>query len=124
MFLSLLNEKQKLLFLGLVYDLASFDGDYSDAEKLMISSYCQEMQMKFDQNNVVKSSNEIIESMNAECGVREKKIIVFEAIGLALTDNNYDVSEKEFIASMISKLNIEKDYDVKCENVLRDYISI
>ena len=124
MYLSLLNEKQKSLFLGLAYDLASFDGNFSNTEKMMISSYCQEMQMKFDQNNMVKPVNEIIEEMNVECGLREKKIIIFESIGLAISDGNYDVPERELIGSMIRKFNVEHDYAGQCENVLKEYITL
>ena len=39
MYLALLNEEKKKLFLDLSYCIASADGVYSDDEKLMISSY-------------------------------------------------------------------------------------
>lgn len=124
MYLSLLNEKQKVLFLGLVYGLVSSDGNYTDTKKLIINSYCEEMNIKFDDKNMVRPQEEIIETINMECGVREKKIIVFESIGFVISDNNYASLEKDFIVSMIRKFNIEHDYIMKCKSVLIEYITL
>lgn len=33
MYLALLNESEKAVFLGMTYNLATVDGDYSDSEK-------------------------------------------------------------------------------------------
>ena len=42
MYLTLLNEKEKEIFLGVAFQLAAVDGYYSDEEKEMINGYCQE----------------------------------------------------------------------------------
>lgn len=42
MFLSLLNDKQKKMFLSLAYDLAAIDGDFGQDEKTAIESYSGE----------------------------------------------------------------------------------
>lgn len=43
MYLAVLSKEAKELFLGLAFDLASADGNYSDEEKVIINGYCQEM---------------------------------------------------------------------------------
>ena len=60
--------------------------------------------------------------MQAECGEREKKIVIFEAIGLAMSDGDYDQTEKEFINSTMLKFGIEESFNRECEDVLNEYI--
>lgn len=118
----MLNERQKQLFLGLAYYLTSIDGDYSIEEKRMIDSYCYEMQMDFNMEIVNRPIVEIIKEMQMVCGEREKKIIIFEVIGLAMSDCNYDEDERRFVCSIIEKFDIEKSFGQQCETILNEYI--
>ena len=60
MYLALLNENEKKSFLGMVFNLATVDGDYSDVEKNLIDAYCQEMTCVFDEKSMVKPMEELI----------------------------------------------------------------
>lgn len=122
MYLAILNNKQKQLFLEFAYYLAAIDGDYSDSEKLMMESYCHEMRVSFNIDELGKSIDDVINEMQAECGEREKKIVIFEAIGLAMSDGDYDQTEKEFINSTMLKFGIEESFNRECEDVLNEYI--
>ncbi len=122
MYLALLNDKEKELFLGLAYDIASADGNYSDAEKATIAGYCQEMLYDFDEKTMVKSVDSIIEEFK-QTDSKTKKIVVFEAMGLAMADGKYDSTEKEIIAKMEDKFGIDKSYHDCCEKMLNEYIS-
>lgn len=122
MYLALLDDKEKKLFLGLAYDLAAADGDYSDAERATIDGYCQEMFMDFDENTMIKPIETIIEGL--ECSTNQaKKIVVFELIGLAMADGNYDISERNIVAKMVDAFGIDKTYADNCEKILNEYIS-
>lgn len=123
MYLALLNKEQKELFLGLAFHLASSDGNYSDEEKVVIEGYCREMQMTFDCEKVVKSIDDIISELNHLCEIKEKKIIVFESIGLAMADNNYDASERKIIEGMAEFFKLESNFIKSCETILAEYIS-
>lgn len=121
MYLGLLNKQQKQLFFEFAYYLAAVDGDYSDSEKQVMESYCYEMKENFNVNDVGMSIEDIINKMQVECGEREKKIIIFEAVGLALSDGNYDENEKKFIYSAMFKFGVKKDFEQKCEKMLNEY---
>ena len=123
MYLSTLNEEQKVMFIGLAYNLALADGVYCEEEKIMIDSYCNEMQIVFDQKRMVKPVNDIIEEMNDKCGIQEKKIFVFEAIGLAMSDNNFDITERKIVNEMMEKFDIPEEFCIKCEQILQEYIT-
>lgn len=124
MYLGLLKEKQKELFLELAYNLASIDGNYSDKEKALIEEYCKEMKMDYLKEERIHSINELVSKMNLLCSDKEKKIIVFESIGLAMIDRNYDESERKVVKLMIDTFGLEKGFDDKCELMVNEYISI
>ncbi len=95
MYLGILENKNKELFLNLAYNLALSDGDYSEDEEMMIKSYCNEMQIELDMKNINRSIDSTIKEMSEECNIRDKKIIVFESIGLSMSDGCYCEEEKK-----------------------------
>lgn len=124
MYLSMLNDTQKELFLELAYKLASIDGNYTEQEQFMIKGYCAEMQIEFQHIDISKSIEEIIELMQAECSEREKRIILFEAIGLALIDSDYDERERKMVGNMVEVFRIKNGFDKDCEKLLKEYIGL
>lgn len=122
MYLSTLSNEEKALFLGLAYDLATIDGDYSEAEQITINGYCQEMQIVFDKSKMVKAIDNIVETLCKQASDRVKRIVVFEAIGLAMADNNYDDKEREVIYQMAYAFGLGNDFCKKCEELLNEYI--
>ena len=121
MYLGLLNEEQKELCIGLAINLASIDGNFSDEEKTMIDAYCYEMGISYDYNKEVAETSDIVERLHAISDIREKKIIVFEAIGLAMADNDFHEKERTMIRTMVQKFNIEESYIDECEHVIEEY---
>lgn len=123
MYLALLKEEHKELFLGLAFNLALADGDYSDEEKAVIASYCQEMKIVFNKEKMVRPVNELISRINLLCDIQEKKIIVFETIGLAMSDYNYDERERKLIKLMTDTFDLGDGFTNECESILNEYIS-
>ena len=97
MYLNLLNAEQKKLFLDYAYKLAITDGHYSEKEKNIMQLYCDEMQVSFDERTQSEDVPALVKKLKDICGEREKKIILFEVVGLTLIDNKYDVAEAEMI---------------------------
>lgn len=95
MYLNMLNQNQKQLFLNLAYRIADSDNDFSEKEQEIIKSYCIEMQIEDKHETDNKDINYIIEKINNSCDFKAKKIFVFEAIGLALVDSVYNSEEKD-----------------------------
>lgn len=124
MYLNLLEEKSKKIFLKLVCQLVAADGNYSSEEKMMIAEYCREMQIDFVQEEMKESIHDIIANINSSCDVKEKRIIIFEAIGLAMIDNCYDIREKKIVDKMTDVFELKKEFCDKCETLVNEYISL
>lgn len=124
MFLSLLNDKQKKMFLSLAYDLAAIDGDFGQDEKTAIESYSREMDMDMKREDADEDINHVIEQLNENCGLREKKIVVFEMIGLAMTDCNYDKGEREVVRNAIDVFGLDAEFANYCEQKLSEYLNL
>ncbi len=122
MYLSMLNDKEKKLFLDFAFYLASADDDYSDAEKSMMQMYCSEMQCDFEDKKPDRPVESVIEDMKACVSEHNKRIIVFEAIGLCMVDNNYDQHEREMILSLVQGFGLSGDFADRCEKILLDYL--
>ena len=86
MYLGMMKESNKKLFLELAYNLACVDEDYSKAEQEMMKAYCAEMQVSMDICDTNCDVEEVLKQMKEECSDVEKKIIVFETIGLSMAD--------------------------------------
>lgn len=123
MYLALLNEKEKEMFLDVAFNLVAVDGNYSDEEKAVINGYCQEMQCIFDEKTMVKPMDVLIKDIKSNSNNRIKKIFVFELIGLALADGNYDEDERELINKLEMEFDIGLGFAKKCEDILNEYIA-
>ncbi len=123
MYLSLLSEKEKKLFLGLAYKLSSIDGEFSEEEKIMIDSYCMEMHIKHEKEIQNMSLHNIIKDLSNIKDLKIKKIIVFEAIGLAMSDRKYDEEERELILNLANNFKIEEKFIIQSEELLYKFIN-
>lgn len=124
MYLTLLDERKKILFLGLVYEIACADGNFSGKEQVLIAAYCQEMQMEIQLEKIPHDYSEIIDELNQICDQKEKKIIAFESIGLAMVDGTFDDSEKNIVKEMCGDFKLESRFIDECEEVLKEYLKI
>ena len=124
MYLSLLNTEQKRLFLSVAYGLATSDGDFSEREQQVIESYSMEMNIEINMEDIDMKLDKVINNLSSICGLREKKIIVFEMTGLAMADNNYDTGEREIIKRTLLLFGLEADFGVYCEKKLLEYFEL
>lgn len=124
MFLSLLNNSQKILFLSLAYNLVASDGEFSENERMAIKSYSAEMGIELETKNVDTDINHIISEINNLAGVREKKIIVFEMIGLAMADCKYDDGERLIVRKTLEVFGLDAEFGNYCEKKLTEYLNL
>ena len=124
MYLGLLKESQKEMFLELAINLAKSDGDYSEEEHAIITSYCQEMQISFERDKKNRSIDELVSEFALLCTAQEKKIIAFEIIGLAMCDNVYHEKEKTIIEKMRKEFGLGNEFLEKCKTVIKEYIEL
>lgn len=124
MYLSLLNKEQKEIFLGLAYNLSNIDGDYSSSEQQMIESYCGEMNIEYSDSIAKVELNIIMENINKIFDNKSIKIVLFELIGLAMVDNNYDETEHAFLNSIQNLFSVDSEFMSKAENYIKKYLDL
>ena len=122
MYLSLLSTEEKHLFLKIAYTLSHADGVYSDEEQMAINEYCKEMNISFDDNITIEPLDRILDDLDIATDHRNKKIIIFELIGLALAEGDYSESEKDYINAIEKRLDVDHKFSECCEEELRKYI--
>ncbi len=112
MFLNLLTPEEKISFLEIAHHLAHSNGSVSNAESVVISGYCAEMQIanisyddsKFDLRSTLKN----IKSPQSQ------KIILLETMALAMADElthfeELDKEEKSVIEAMLEEFGLSKN---------------
>ena len=124
MYLEVLNPKEKELFLSFAYDLSAADKDFSPEERILISACCREMNIDFDMSKINLSIDEVIDEINQVCSSQVKKIIVFEAIRLAVVDTDYDDDERSIIKKAVEKFGIVPSYHDECEKALTELFNL
>lgn len=124
MFLSLLATAQKKMFMSMAFIMASSDGVLSENERLVIESYSTEMNMEVKMEEADKEFAHVLSEINTYCEIREKKIIVFELIGLAMVDGNYDEGERKLVRSAIENWGLNDEFGDFCEKKLNEYLKL
>ena len=102
------NDTQKMNFWKLANNLVMVDGEVKDSEIDMLNAYKTELGL--DDLKIQSFSEElkdIIKSM--KLNKRQKKILMFELIGLAFTDDYYAESEKNYLMEIQRIINMSDD---------------
>ncbi len=106
MFLQAIDMSDRNLFVKLANMLIRIDGVITEDERNIINAYKQETQLEeifYDVNETVES---IVKKISDDKVVRN--IIVFELLGIAYSDANYSVEEKDFIIKICKQLGIDE----------------
>ena len=106
MFLQAIDMNDRNLFVKLANMLIRIDGVITEDEKNIINAYKQETQLEkvfYEVNETVES---IVKKISDDKVVRN--IIVFELLGIAYSDANYSVEEKNFITKICKQLGIDE----------------
>lgn len=115
MFLSNLDENTKQSFLNLALCVAKSDNNFSTGEQEMLEAFSREMAIPCQPQE--ETIEKILTDLSS-CSDVEKKIVVFELVGLVWVDNLV-ASEKEILDKCLSKFNLTNDFLSKChEQVL------
>ena len=123
MYLALLKQNEKENFLKLAVVLSSVDGNFGKEEHFMISQYCDEMGIE---NHIPTDIEKdlVINDIANDTTEQNKKIIIFELIGLAMSDKNFDEAEESLIISLADKLDLNADYVASCKAMITKYLEL
>ena len=120
MYLNKLSENEKRAFMAFAKMIQEVDGNNSENENILISEYCREMEI----NGTIDrkySVEDLIEEFNGST-IITKKIVLFEAIGLAYADGEYDEAEKELIRKVANGIGITNSVIGQLDDYVLKYI--
>lgn len=123
MYLALLKQNEKENFLKLAVALSSVDGNFCEEEHFMISQYCDEMGIDNHIPNDIEKDF-IINNIANDSSEQNKKIIIFELLGLAMSDKNFAEAEETLIISLAEKLDLNADYVASCKEMITKYLEL
>lgn len=124
MYLTLLNYEQKKVFLGLAYNISNIDGDFSESEQQMIESYCVEMDIEYSDSDAKKDLETLLSNINSIFDNKTIKIVLFELVGIAMVDNKFDNSEREFLKKIFDLFEVDREFLNKAESLINSYIEV
>lgn len=124
MFLNNLTQEKKELFLSLAYKISCIDENYADEEKMVLEQYCVEMDIRIDKIQLIEDFDKILNRINILCNFQEKKIFVFESVGLILADGVIHDKEMEAITNMVRLFEINDNYFEDCMKLIKEYYDL
>ena len=123
MFLEILKDDQKDLFLQLAVIAAKENGYVDEAESEMLLKFANEMKIA-PKTEAVLSLDEIVDGLAKSCDKREKRIVLFEAAGIMNTDGEYDDAEYEFLKKIAAKFEISEEELGTLMGLVSDYVAL
>lgn len=123
MFLNSLNDKQKTLFLELAIKAAEANGTVELEEKNMLKTFAIEMNIR-PFYTTERKTEEIVNELMGISNERDLKIILFEILGILISDKVFDINERTFIDNVVKTCNMDTSLVEKMLNLLNDYVRI
>ena len=109
MYLNLLNEKEKELFLEMAFFLSNCDQDFAESEKQMIDEYRREMSMTEERYQIRKLPLEDSLKNLRDSSQLTKNAMFLELLALAKCDKNFGSNEQELIATIRDSFCVSED---------------
>lgn len=110
MFLYMLKEENKLRFVELCKHASEADEQVEDKEIETIAMYCREMGISDELSSDRRELDVVLGELKEEADTAEKRIILFEILGLMLADEQYAEAEEQFVLKIIEAF--EMDYRI------------
>jgi len=122
MFLNELNKNEGIAFMQLVKGLANSDNVFAKEEKNLYNDYLEELNIK--ENEILDLDlNAVYENLK-DSSERNKNIIYFELIGLALIDGEYDEREVDFLEEIGKKLDVKRNKRIAFANYFYNFVDV
>ncbi len=123
MFLEILKDEQKDLFLQLAVIAAKENGYVDEAEDALLTKFANEMNIA-PKTEATLSLDEVIDKLASSCDKREKKIVLFEAAGIMNTDGEYSDAEFDFLKKIAAKFEISEEELETMMGLVSDYVAL
>lgn len=106
MFLGLLKKDEKAAFLKLAHHVGRSDGDFSEKQQEIISTYCFEMQIADTEYNENEFDLDTVLKMFDTS--KSQKIVLLEIMALVYSDNILHQEEKKIIDRMLELFGLNE----------------
>lgn len=123
MFLEILKDEQKDLFLQLAVIAAKENGYVDEAEDALLTKFANEMNIA-PKTETTLSLDEVIDKLASSCDKREKKIVLFEAAGIMNSDGEYSDAEFDFLKKIAAKFEISEEELETMMGLVSDYVAL
>lgn len=123
MFLHSITDKQKELFMKLAIKAAEANGIVNLEEKNMLKAYGIEMGIK-PIYETDATTEEIVSELKNLCDDKARRIIIFEILGIMISDSEYDDKEKEFIENLAEAFSIPKEQKDQMFALINEYFEV
>lgn len=122
MFLKEFNKGEAIAFMNLVNIFARIDKNVAKEEKRLIKDYLNELNLK--ENEITDLNYYELMRVLKIMTERQKKIVYFELVGLALIDGNYGDDEIDFLDKVAIDLDINRSKKIAFANFFYNFKDI
>lgn len=123
MFLNGLKNSQKSLFMELAIKAAESNGVVPLEQKNMLKAFAIEMGIT-PVYHTERATEDIIDNIIEISSEKELKVIIFEILGIIVSDGVFDGKEKVFVTHVIEKCNMDIALIDKMVELLSKYASV
>lgn len=123
MFLSQLTDMEKKAFISFCIHAANSNGVFAEEEKAMIHEYCKEMEIKYSEEDEIMPMEDVV-AVFSKSDIHNKKITLFEIIGLVYSDEEYDAEEKKFVNEYAEKIGLTVEEAEKQKELIVRYLKL
>ena len=123
MFLDVLNNDEKELFLDLAIKAAEANGEVATEEIKMLHAFAAEMKIKARAKSDLELS-EILKKFVENSSKKSMKVILFELIGILFADAEFDEQEKAFLNKVKNAFGFEDSLINEMISEINEYSSL
>lgn len=109
MYLSMLSNEKKHLFLNLEIYMFRENNVFSDEEKQIIDAYCMEMHIDNNNYEADMPKDDVFSQLKDTLTLQEKKIVFLEFVGSVMADDKFIAEEKTLVDKLAVLFELTED---------------
>ncbi len=122
MYLKDLMQGEKFAFYAVIKKLVFIDGTFSDEEQALVNGFLEEMQLEESQIREI-GFEDAVDMISYSSPSTRRKVFI-ELVGVALCDEVFDVSERDFLNNISRKFGISEEEKGRIIQTVRELLSI
>ena len=120
MYLSMLSNEKKHLFLNLEIYMSKIDGEFTNAEKMIIDAHCMEMHIDNNNYEADMSQDEVLRNLQESLTDEERRIVFLELVATVMADDVYHEAEEKLINRFAELLEIDENGVNEAFSIIKD----